>query len=216
MRKATTTQYVAAVKLAVVLTVASLAITGWAAGAPREQAPTVAPTGKQAGPTLAGTANDFVRAETAARAASGGASPEGSAYFGNTQATQQQRSAEHRNELALIIAGTYEEGETHFTTGLEFERRLSHRFGLGGAAEYLVDGSWVFVFPVYFHPVGGFKALTGPGVEHTTEENSFLWRVGAAYSFEFAERYSVTPGLEVDFVGREEALVFGVNFGISF
>lgn len=168
MRKATMTQYVAAVKLAVVLTVTSLAITGWAAGAPRYQ-------GAQGG-----------------------------------------KKVEHHNELALIIAGTYKEGETNFTTGLEFERRLPHRLGLGATAEYLVDGSWVFVFPVYFHPVGGFKVFTGPGVEHTTEENSFLWRLGAAYSFEFAERYSVTPGLEVDFIGREEALVFGVNFGISF
>ncbi len=215
MRKATPPLYVSAVTLAVVLTVASLAITGWAAGAPREQAPTVSPPGKQAGPTLAGTADDLVGAETAARAASGGASPEGNTYFGNTQATQ-QRSAEHRNELALIIAGTHEEGDTNFTTGLEFERRLPHRLGVGAAIEYLVDGTWLFVFPVYFHPVGGFKVFTGPGVERDDGENSFLWRLGAAYSFEFAERYSVTPALEVDFVGREEALVFGVNFGISF
>ncbi len=132
------------------------------------------------------------------------------------QDAQGGKKVEHPNEVALIIAGTYEEGETNFTTGIEFERLLPHRLGLGDAAEYLVDGSWVFVFPVYFHPVGGFKVFTGPGVEHTTEENSFLWRLGAAYSFEFAERYSVTPGLEVDFIGREEVLVFGVNFGISF
>ncbi len=125
-------------------------------------------------------------------------------------------SAEHRYELALIIAGTYEEEETHFTTGLEFGRRLPHRLGVGGAVEYLADGTWVLAFPVYFHPVGGFKVFTGPGVERDDGENSFLWRVGAAYSFEFAERYSVTPGLQVDFVGREEVLVFGANFGVRF
>jgi hypothetical protein len=44
----------------------------------------------------------------------------------------------------------------------------------------------------------------------------FLWRVGAGYPFEFVERYTVTPTFAVDFFGREEALVFGVNFGISF
>ncbi len=126
-------------------------------------------------------------------------------------------SAEHPNELALIIAGTYKKEETSFTTGLEFGRRLTHRLGVGGAVEYLADGTWLFAFPVYFHPVGGGgKVFTGPGVERDDGENSFLWRVGAAYSFEFAERYSVTPGLAVDFVGRQEAQVFGANFGFSF
>ena len=118
--------------------------------------------------------------------------------------------------MALIIAGTYEDEETNFTTGLEFGRRLPHRLGVGAAFEYLADGTWLFVVPLYFHPVGGFKVFTGPGMERKDGENLFLWRVGVAYVFEFAERYFVSPGLEVDFVGREEALVFGANCGISF
>ena len=132
------------------------------------------------------------------------------------QDAQGGKKVEHPNEVALIIAGTYEDEETNFTTGLEFERRLPHRLGVGAAFEYLADGTWLFVVPLYFHPVGGFKVFTGPGVERKDGENLFLWRVGVAYVFEFAERYFVSPGLEVDFVGREEALVFGANFGISF
>jgi hypothetical protein len=76
---------------------------------------------------------------------------------------------EHRNDLALIIAGTYEDEAGHFTTGLEFEHR--------------------------------FISLVG---------------AGAGYEFEFAERFSVSPSLEMDFIGRDHALVYGLDFGVSF
>jgi len=31
-----------------------------------------------------------------------------------------------------------------------------------------------------------------------------------------AKRLSISPNLEIDFIGRDEALVYGVNFGVSF
>jgi len=56
----------------------------------------------------------------------------------------------------------------------------------GKKVEHLVDGTWVFVFPVYFHVVGGLTVLTGPGLERADGENAFIWRGGAAYSSERA------------------------------
>ena len=129
---------------------------------------------------------------------------------------QEAEEEEHQNEVALIIAGTYEDEATVFTIGIEYERRFHQYLGFGGAIEYLVDGRWLFVFPVAVHPIGGLKLLAGPGFEREDGENSFIFRVGADYSFEFADRFSLTPGLDVDFIGRDGALVFGVDFGVSF
>ena len=124
---------------------------------------------------------------------------------------------EHRNDLALIIAGTYEDEAGHFTTGLEFEHRFISLVGAGAAFEYVTErASWVFVFPVSFHPIGGLKLLAAPGFEHEDGGNEFIIRIGGAYELEFAERFSVSPSLEMDFIGREHALVYGLDFGMSF
>jgi hypothetical protein len=72
------------------------------------------------------------------------------------------------------------------------------------------------VFPVSFHPIGGLKLLAAPGFEHEDGDDDFLIRVGGAYEFEFADRFSVSPSLEVDFIGREHALVYGIDFGVGF
>ena len=123
---------------------------------------------------------------------------------------------ERRNELALIVAGTYEDEHNRFTAGLEYSRRLHPYVGVAGVVEYLEDGTWVYVFPVLVYPVGGLKFVAGPGFEREEGENSFLFRVGVGYGIEFAERFSLQPSLELDFIGREEALVYGVTLGVSF
>ena len=98
-----------------------------------------------------------------------------------------------------------------------------------GVIEYIAGAdAWVLTFPVTFHPKGGLEILAGPGVELEprrggSDENGesedddetdgeeesgrdalFLFRIGVAYSFEFGERYSITPGLELDFVNEED------------
>lgn len=84
------------------------------------------------------------------------------------QVEGEEAEDEPRNELALVLAGTREraEGETSFTVGGEYARRLSDRFGIVGEFEH-VSGpdSWVFAAPVVFQPVGGFKLFAGPGLE---------------------------------------------------
>jgi hypothetical protein len=150
---------------------------------------------------------------------------------------------EPANEIALVLAGTYERKEdaTSFTIGAEYERRLSRRFGIVGELEYVSGpGSWVFAMPLVIRPVGGgFKVFAGPGLERralheghkehegartsgeTGHEGLFLWRVGTGYTWEFDERYAVGPSFYLDFVREApgewgRAFVFGVSVGLAF
>jgi opacity protein-like surface antigen len=151
----------------------------------------------------------------------------------------------HRNELALIVAATYEEGEheeegeTFFTVGGEYERRLTRALGVGVEFEYVADAeAWLLLAPITLHPAGGLKLFGGLGLErkvvHESEhgehhgdarderdrETLFLWRIGAGYGFEFAERYSLGPTVSFDFIRESgswvNAVVYGVTFGIGF
>jgi hypothetical protein len=150
----------------------------------------------------------------------------------------ESESAEPRNEVAAIIAGTWEHegGDTFFTLGGEYERRLAPRFGVTGEVEYLFDADqWVVAGLAVFHPGYGVKLFAGPGFERADAEASesepspegtperpthFLFRVGAGYALEFAHRYSIGPSVSYDVVHendtRERGVVFGVNVGVAF
>jgi hypothetical protein len=148
--------------------------------------------------------------------------------------TPAQEEAEHQNELAAVVAATKEhEGETFFTLGVEYERRLTPKLGVGGEIEYLFDADrWIVVVPLVLHPGYGLKIFGGPGFERSqvegteTEpdlderESNFLLRIGAGYVLEFAERYSVTPTVSVDFIREPDewnhAFVYGVSVGVAF
>ena len=149
----------------------------------------------------------------------------------------------HPNEIALVLASTYEasEGQNLFTIGGEYERRLTSRFGFAGTFEHLSEvNGWVFVFPATIRIVGGLKALAGPGFEHRARrpssegneghggelfegqpasrgaENLFLFRFGAHYGFEIGGRYSITPGIELDLVNEEAEVAKAVVYGVNF
>jgi hypothetical protein len=160
------------------------------------------------------------------------------------QATEAAEEAEeHANELAVVVAGTWErsEDETFLTLGVEYGRRLSARVALGGEIESLVNGHrWIVVTPVVFRPAAAWNVFAGPGFERADKENDeehgevatmaeaaepdretrFLFRVGTGYAVEFAGRYVMTPSLSFDVVreggGWSQALVFGVSFGVGF
>ena len=146
--------------------------------------------------------------------------------------------AELRNEAATIIAATWEHegGDTFFTLGGEYERRLTRRFGVTGEVEYLFDADqWVVAGLAVFHPGYGVKLFAGPGFERADVEagesgppvegasdraTHFLFRVGAGYAVEFAHRYSIGPSVSFDVVhendSRERGVVFGINLGVAF
>jgi hypothetical protein len=152
--------------------------------------------------------------------------------------------AETRNEIALIVAGTYEDlgsedAENYFTIGAKYQREISSLIAVAGVFEYLnTKPAAVLVFPVHFRPWKGLDIFAGPGVEFSDEEEddedgedhdagdeggnsgdwdaTFLIRVGVGYAIEFGERYSLSPSVALDFIGREQALVYGADFSIKF
>jgi hypothetical protein len=143
---------------------------------------------------------------------------------------------EHLNELALVLAGTYEhESEkSYFTFGVEYERRIGRRFGIGVAGEYVTDvDAFILVGTFEFRPVPALKLFAGPGFESKPEEaeehhepvsrepgrkTDFLLRMGAGYSVELGGRYSLTPFVAFDLLAGESgrAWVYGVSFGRGF
>ena len=135
----------------------------------------------------------------------------------------QEHEEEHHNEVAAVIAGTWDaaEDETFLTLGLEYERRITSRFGIAAGVEYLFDADrWIVTAPVTFRPAHGLKIAAGPGFERAHDETLFLFRFGAGYALEFAEQYSIGPTFSLDFIREHDewthTLVFGVSVGIGF
>jgi len=156
----------------------------------------------------------------------------------------EEGEAETRNEIALIVAGTYEDlgsedTENFFTIGAKYQREISSLIAVAGVFEYLnTKPAAVLVFPVHFRAWKGLDIFAGPGVEFSDEEEddedeedhddgdeggdsgdwdaTFLIRVGVGYAIEFGERYSLSPSLALDFIGRDGALIYGADFSIKF
>ena len=142
--------------------------------------------------------------------------------LGSVATAQSEGEDEKLNELALVLAATYEDEEASFTLGIEYERDLGEFLAVMGVVEYVPDSEsreLVFVVPFVLKPAGGLKLLAGPGFARK-EESRFLFRLGAAWSFDLGERWAITPGVELDLVdgddGLTKALVFGGSVGYRF
>lgn len=152
----------------------------------------------------------------------------------------------HRNELALVLASTYEaeENKNLFTIGGEYERRFTPRLGVAVTVEFLdSNDARVLVFPVTIRVVQGLKFLVGPGWERKSRrsseehedphadphadshegdpveneaDNLFLFRFGVHYGFEFGGRYSITPGIDLDLISEEHGVAKAIVYGVNF
>ena len=146
---------------------------------------------------------------------------------------------DHKHEFALFLGVTDEKGhDSQFSTGVEYEYRFSHRWGIGGLIDYARGDlrNRIIGVPVYFHPGGNWILLAAPGIEHHTgrngepsehakadghsetdeSDNFFVFRLGVAYNFHVGSRYGILPSFKVDFVNGEEVLVYGVSFAVGF
>jgi hypothetical protein len=126
---------------------------------------------------------------------------------------------EHVNHMGLFLGNSHRGGETGFSVGLDYERRLSDLFGVGVLAEYAAGDfdSWVFGAPLYIHPYKGFRLLAAPGFEDEESETKFLIRAGAAYQIPFGGRWSISPEYNIDFIeGGKKIQVYGVSIGLGF
>ncbi len=133
---------------------------------------------------------------------------------------RKKATPEHRHGVELFLGNTQDDGKNGFSIGLTYEYRLSELFGIGGLIEHAGEDfrEWVLAVPFFLHPYKGWRFLVAPGIEIDDEDgdNNFLFRAGAAYEFEIAERWSITPEFNVDFVDGDEVLVYGLSFGYEF
>jgi hypothetical protein len=136
------------------------------------------------------------------------------------QGESEEWAEEGRNDLGLFLGDTYADGEHGFSVGLDYERRLSRRFGIGGVIEYtgsdLRDG--IAAVSVNWHPWKELKLLAAPGVEVEREDGSdgFLFRIGAEYGFGIGKGFEIAPALNFDFTSDESSVVYGLSFARTF
>lgn len=130
------------------------------------------------------------------------------------------QAAENAKHIPGVFVGaTHVKSETEFTFGLEYEYKLNKTWGVGAVYErsngaHHNDGVAVALASIYYHPNKNIRLGAGIGQErvgggHPHEEN--LYRLSAAYDFHF-QGFGVAPTVAVDFVGGDEALIFGVAF----
>ena len=131
----------------------------------------------------------------------------------------------HKNHLAMFVGSTEaeehhgEKGDPDFTLGVDYERRLSPLFGVGGMFDWVVEGRREFlVGPIGFlHPYKGLKFFAAPCYQRIREgeEDNFVFRVGTAWDFEIG-KYSLAPNVIYDFAGEHNFLVLGLTIGRGF
>lgn len=136
-----------------------------------------------------------------------------------SDASQDHGDAHYHKNLVGVVLGITHGGRRKNAPalGLEYERRFSESFGVGGVLEYTGGDAevWVAAIPFAYH-IGHWKFYVAPGVEdghHGTEE---LVRLGGEYAFELSGGWEVAPQINVDFVDGEDAWVFGVLFARAF
>jgi hypothetical protein len=139
----------------------------------------------------------------------------------------------HPNDFGVFLGVTDEKGhDLEFTTGLDYERRFSKHWGVGGLVDYAGGDlrNTVLAVPVYWHPGGGWKLSAAPGVEFHNgrgdgepvlaeeavgevdeDETHFLFRVGVGYHVHVSDHWGVVPTVNLDFVDREEVWVYGIG-----
>ncbi len=131
------------------------------------------------------------------------------------------------SELAIFLGMNDPNGseEPDISFGLEYEYRLNRWFGLGLFGDYTDDtAEMVAGVPLYLHlrPAGGLKFFVAPAYrfvddkEELGEEegDSFVTRLGIAYTFEVSEVVAIAPIFQIDFIDDAEpdtAFVYGAN-----
>jgi hypothetical protein len=125
----------------------------------------------------------------------------------------------HHPNLIAVFTGVTHNGrrENDPALGLEYERRINERFGIGALAEYTFSdhGIWVYAVPFAYHH-REWKFYIAPGVEDGEHGSERMIRLGAEYAFELKDGWEISPQIDVDFVDGEDVWVFGLTFGKGF
>ena len=144
----------------------------------------------------------------------------------------------HKHHIALFggMTTNFTPQDNLLTVGLDYEYRLPfvhHKFGIGFGVEYLKGDNTEILFELLliYHPVGGLKFMVAPmfviveepseggdgtlEVAETTTKNEFGFRIGTAYDFHI-NKFSISPTVNLDFIGESPAIAYGIAFGIGF
>ncbi len=131
---------------------------------------------------------------------------------------------DNKNHIAVfngLTNGLYTGGGSYYSLGFDYERHLTESLGIGGLLEFVFASGYtqtIIGVPVFEH-FGDFKVLVAPAMEFYSigdvSYSYFLFRAGAGYDFH-AGTFSITPGINVDFVNSHVLLVAGISIGIGF
>jgi hypothetical protein len=123
----------------------------------------------------------------------------------------------HANHVALFGGATYHASHFYQTAGLDYERLLNPKLGVTGLAEVVFADHALFIAGagLAWHPVSALKLAAIPALEHGDGHSAFLMRGLAEYAFHLGP-LSVAPGMAVDYVSSEVALVPGIAVGAGF
>jgi hypothetical protein len=125
-----------------------------------------------------------------------------------------------RNDLSLFLGVTDSDGDKGFSVGLDYERRFSRGFGIGGVIEYTGNDyrDGVVAASFNWHAWKELKLLAAPGMEidRANDRGRFLLRIGAEYGFAIGKGFEIAPALNFDFTSDENSVVYGLSFARTF
>jgi hypothetical protein len=139
----------------------------------------------------------------------------------------------HRNHVSVFLGGSthLNNGDTAFTCGGHYARRLSPHWSVGVIGEYassdierdliVLAGAGYRLTPV-FVIIGGVGAEWAQREEehhgHTETEKvtELLVRVGVGYQIPLGERWTLNPQFLGDWTQHTWTLVYGISLGYGF
>ncbi len=129
-----------------------------------------------------------------------------------------EESKEGKNHLGVFVGLTEEDRrEKAPTLAIEYARRLSEPFSIGGMAEFAFGDANFLILAVPFNlHLNKWKLYVAPGVEIEEDgDEKYLTRLGIEYGFEVGN-IEIAPTFNVDFVDDDSVMVVGVVFGKDF
>jgi hypothetical protein len=129
-------------------------------------------------------------------------------------------AAKGRNDMAVFLGATAVRGDLGESVGLDYEYRVTRRFGVGAALEYTGAAFRELLYAVSFdwHPWREMKLYLAPGGQTDVTEGTAAWvvRFGIEYGFDVGRGLEIAPALSIDHLSDETAVVIGVGLGRSF
>ena len=129
-----------------------------------------------------------------------------------------EESQDNKNYLGVFVGITEEDRrDSAPTLAIEYARRLSERFGIGGVVEYAFGDANFLILAVPFNlHLNKWKLYVAPGIEIEEDgDEKYLTRLGIEYGFDVGS-IEIAPTFNVDFVDGDDVVVVGVVFTKGF